>query len=163
MSDTTETRRSRVILLVVAVFALVAGLTIGWALVDSSDDRSGGPSTATVATVDEWMAAVQAKDTGRIVALYSDDATWRDEADLDGNGNATEFIGKTGVASGWSIWGLIDEVLDVEAVAVTDDAAVVRWTFDGYTDWKLTGLSVLEFDDGVITAETVYYDSRQGP
>jgi len=151
------------ILPVVAVFALAAGLTIGWVLGDSSDDRRSGPSTATVATVDEWMAAVQAQDTGRIVALYSDDATWRDEADLDDAGNATEFIGKAGVHAGWNIFGLIDEVLDVEAVAVTDDAAVVRWTFDGYTDWNLTGLSVLELDDGVITAETVYYDSRQGP
>lgn len=141
-------------LVTIVVLALLAASCSG-----SDND---GPSTATVTTVDEWMAAVEAQDTMSIVALYADDATWRDEADLDAAGDTVEFVGREGVGRGWNIWAFVDEVLDVEAVAVTDEAAVVRWTFDGY--WgQLTGLSVLELDDGVITAETVYYDSRQGP
>ena len=58
----------------------------------------------------------------------------------------------------WDLFSLGDEVVEVEAEAVSGDTAVVRWTFDNASPGPATGLSVLTFDGDVIVAETVCYD-----
>ena len=115
---------------------------------------------ATESIVRSWIAAIQAMDPARVAALYSEDAVWVDEALGD------RFSGRAGVERGWGIFSLPGfEVRGLEAVAVTGDRAVVRWTLAGTESpfsgrpWEVTGLSVLEIADGLIRAETVYYDS----
>ena len=145
--------RPKLILALLLVFAL--GLGTGW-IVNSAIGGESDAVDANRATVEKWIEAVQNEDVGDIARLYSEDATWYDEAGKD------EFDSRNGVTMGWAIFGLVDEVVLVEPVAVTDDAAVVRWRFRG-AGWDVTGLSALTMTDGVITAETVYYNGPDGP
>ena len=57
---------------------------------------------------------------------------------------------------------MIDGVTSVDVIAVGEDRAAVRWTLGLPGDEEITGVSILELDDGLISAETVYYDSRAG-
>lgn len=136
------------------VAAIVVGLAAGWLIGQGGSDDSPTVPAAMSETLDEWKAAVLAQDGRRIVALYTSDAVWRDEA-LNQSFR--------GAQAGWNVFAEIDEVVEVETEAISGDTAVVRWVFDGHGDWNLTGLSVLTFDDGVIVAETVYYDCAQSP
>jgi hypothetical protein len=137
------------------LLALSLGLAAGWIANAAVGDESAAV-VANRATVTKWIQAVQDEDVGDIARLYSEDATWYDEAAKD------EFGSRAGVIMGWAIFGLVDEVVLVEPVAVTDDAAVVRWRFRG-AGWEVTGISTLQMTDGVITAETVYYNAADGP
>lgn len=146
----TVRSRSGFTLAALLVGALAVGLAAGWLI---GDARSADVPPAMSETLDEWRDAVLAQDTSRIVALYSNNAVWHDEA-------LQETLP---VSIGWGIFSLIDEVVEVETEATSGNTAVVRWTFDGVSDWSTTGLSVLTFDEGVIVAETVYYDCAQSP
>lgn len=143
--------RSGMLLAVLFIGALFVGLAAGWLIGRAgSDDAPAAP--AVTETLDEWKDAVLSEDTSRIVALYSDDAVWHDEA-------LNETLP---VSIGWGIFSMIRDVTEVETEAISGDSAVVRWTFEG-SSWNLTGLSVLTFDGGEIVAETVYYDCAQSP
>ena len=159
----------------------LAPLLIAVMLLAGCDGNDGNTAQAsstgdgmTAATTELWIAAVEAGDPEGISSLYSDDAVWIDTAD------DARFDGQVGVSVGWDIFSLVDEIGTVESVAITDDVAVVQWTFAGerlsgeevpldgepwepWEPWELTGLSVLEMTDGVVTAETLFYDAAHGP
>ena len=151
----------------IRVVALVALLTLasgasacskGVSTVSTPAETSTADTTESI--VQTWMAAIQAKDPVQVAALYSQDAIWTDEALGD------RFTGRAGVERGWGIFSLPGfEIRALDAVAVARDSAVVRWTLAGTESpfsgkpWEVTGLSVLEISNGLITAETVYYDS----
>jgi ketosteroid isomerase-like protein len=107
--------------------------------------------------VAEWTDAVRDRDPERISDLYTDDAVWFDEAGDD------EFRGRAGVQFAWDIFGYVDDVVAVDVLAVSADRAVIRWDFAMSSAMETVGISVLEFNDGQISAETVYYDSAQAP
>lgn len=123
----------------------------------STDD---GPTESDL-LVEDWMAAIEAQDLEALVPLYSEDVEWYDQALGD------EFSGHYGVRRGWGIFDLRDfQVLDLETVSLDEQGAVVRWTLAGSSSpfngrpWESTGVSVLTMTDGLISTETVYYDSR---
>ena len=161
---------TRLALLLIAVMLLAGCGGNDTATTEASPTSAG----LTAATTELWIAAVEAGDPEGISSLYSKDAVWIDMAGDD------RFDGRVGVSVGWDIFGLVDEIGTVASVAITDDVAVVQWTLAGerlsgaelplggepwepWEPWQLTGLSVLEMSDGVITAETLFYDQAHGP
>ena len=145
--------------------ALLIGILIGGGAMFGVLEFLGGSTddgpTESELLVDDWMAAIEAQDLEALIPLYSEEALWYDQALGD------EFTGHLGVRRGWGIFGLRDfEVLDLEAVSIDDDGAVIRWTLAGSSSpfngqpWESTGVSVLTITDGLVVEETVYYDSR---
>jgi len=148
--------RNAVIALAVVV-AFVGGGFVGWFVGSRSDDGDATVPAESVQLVEEWAQAVRAEDAERISKLYTEDAVWYDDALGD------RFTGVAGVYTGWDIFGGIDGVTSVDVIAIGEDRAAVRWTFGLPGDEEITGVSILELDDGLISAETVYYDSAQAP
>lgn len=139
------------------VIAFVSGGFVGWFVGSRWDDGVATVPAESVELVEEWAEAVRAEDPERISNLYVEDAVWYDEAGDD------RFTGVTGVYRGWNIFGVINGVKSVDVIAVGEDHAAVRWTFGLYSLEEITGVSILELDDSLISAETVYYDSAQAP
>jgi hypothetical protein len=155
-SDDRVVGWSAVIALAVVV-AFVSGGFVGWFVGSRSDDGDAGAPAESVELVEEWAEAVRAEDAERISELYTEDAVWYDDAGGD------RFTGVAGAYRGWDIFGGIDGVTSVDVIAVGEDRAAVRWTFGLPGDAEITGVSILELDDDLISAETVYYDSAQAP
>jgi hypothetical protein len=137
--------------------AFVSGGFAGWFVGSRSDDGDAMVPAESVELVEEWAEAVRAEDAERISKLYTEDAVWYDDAGDD------RFTGVAGAYRGWNIFGVIDGVTSVDVIAIGEDRAAVRWTFGLQGDERITGVSILELDDGLISAETVYYDSAQAP
>lgn len=146
-----------VALTIAVVVAFVGGGFVGWFVGSRWDDGEATVPADTVQLVEEWAEAVRAEDAERISNLYTEDAVWYDDAGDD------RFTGVSGAYTGWNIFGVIDGVDSVDVIAVGEDHAAVRWTFGLRGGDEITGVSVLELDDGLISAETVYYDSAQAP
>jgi len=145
--------------------AVLVGVLIGgggmFGLLQLIGDPTDDGPTESELLVEDWIAAIEAQDLEALIPLYSEDVEWYDQALGD------EFSGHYGVRRGWGIFDLRDfQVLDLEAVSVDEQGAVVRWTLAGSSSpfngrpWESTGVSVLSIADGLIAAETVYYDSR---
>ena len=142
---------------VVMILALVLSAALGWFAGSRWADGSDAAPAANTELVAEWTDAVRDRDPQRISDLYTDDAVWFDEAGDE------EFTGRAGVQSAWNIFGYVDDVVEVDVLAVSADRAVIRWDFAISSAMETVGISVLEFNDGQISAETVYYDSAQAP
>jgi limonene-1,2-epoxide hydrolase len=155
-SDGRAVGRNPVVALAIVV-AFVSGGFVGWFVGSRSDDSDATAPAESVELVEEWAEAVRAEDAERISKLYTEDAVWYDDALGD------RFTGVAGAYTGWNIFGAIDGVTSVDVIAIGEDGAAVRWTFGLPGDEEITGVSILELDDGLISAETVYYDSAQAP
>lgn len=146
--------RTRVVVALMALVLVAAiGGVVGW-LVGADGDDHTLPDDARAA-IDDWITGVREQDPTLIASVYSDDATWHDEA-LDDH-----FTSRESVRYAWSIFDDVDES-DAELVSADDATAVVRWTLVG-DDWDLVGISVLELDGATVVAETVYYDCARSP
>jgi ketosteroid isomerase-like protein len=154
VEKTAAQTSSRGWLLLLVGLVVGAGVTIGITQLAQTE-------SSTEALIERWITAMNDQDIDELLSLYSEDVIWEDEATGD------RFEGHSGIRKGNAVWYLAGfQQQDLTAVAIDGDIAVIRWTIAGTKSpwtgepWHSTGLTALEISEDKITAETVYYDSR---
>jgi ketosteroid isomerase-like protein len=119
---------------------------------------------ATQTAVDAYAAAArQPLDAARIAEVYADDLVLFDAA--RGITFRSRDAAMADLASGMAAFGI--EAQEFRHTVVGAGAAAVEWEMRGTTeigtDWSFRGVSILGVEDGLVVAETLYYDPADAP
>jgi hypothetical protein len=137
---------------------LIVVLLAGWG--------RGSEPTATEDIVDEYIAASEALDLERTLALYGDSIIWEDPGYGD-EGDYFTSMAEVEAMYGW-LYSLPDVQIDVTNSFISDDGrrAAVEWVWSGSNgdeNYAIRGVSVLEIQDSKIVHEVIYYDATNAP
>ena len=115
--------------------------------------------TATAA----YVAATDPFDLRALENVYTPDLVFFDAA--RGITFRTRETALADLASGITAFGM--EMQIARSITVSAERAVVEWETRGVddigSDWSFRGVSVLVFEDGLVSGETLYYDPSDAP
>lgn len=153
-------RRHTGLLLTVAVTVLLLVVLPLLAAQDSSEQAD------TERLINEYMAATEALDLERTLALYADRLVWEDP----GYGaNGDYFTSKAQVEAMYRwLFSLPAVQLDDTDYFISADGqrATVEWTWTGTHEgeaYEIRGVSILDIEDSKIVREVIYYDPTNAP
>jgi steroid delta-isomerase-like uncharacterized protein len=119
--------------------------------------------TDAAATVQEWVAAIEALDLEKTLFCFADDIISEDPA------YGYRFAGLSDVRRMYiDVYSLPDLKFDVMSSFVSGDGmwAAVEWTWSGTKSdqrYSIPGVSIIELRSGKIVRETIYYDKTSSP
>lgn len=118
------------------------------------------------ALVNEYMAATEALDLDRIIALFADRLVWEDP----GYGAQGDYFTRKAQVEAVYRWlfSLPEVQLDNTDYFVSADGgrATVEWTWAGTHEgeaYEIRGVSILDIEDSKIVREVIYYDPTTAP
>ena len=123
---------------------------------------TGGAVTArqqdTRAVVEQFNAALNARDLKAIASLLTDDSVFENTGPVP---DGTRIEGKAAVAAFWEKWFVSnpDARFEAEEVIVSGDRCTVRWIYRKMRDgkpWHLRGIDVFTVRDGKVAAKLAY-------
>jgi ketosteroid isomerase-like protein len=135
----------RTIALASAVVALLGGIV-------------GAGQQDTRAVVEQFNAALNARDLKTMTSLLTDDSVFENTAPAP---DGTRYAGKAAVVAFWEKWlaSNPDARFEAEEVIVAGDRCVVRWIYRKTRDgkpWHLRGIDVFTVRDGKVAAKLAY-------
>ena len=152
----------------VAVLILAAGLAAHAAPVAAQEASPAASPTALSPLLAEWLAAFNAGDPDRLLALYTDDALWEEVAiglEAHGQEQIRAHLERLFTAAP-------DIAYEATGGFVAGDHAVVEWVVTGTykadfpglppaagQPFSFRGASVFELADGKIRRYTEYWDA----
>lgn len=139
--------------------ALMVILLAGWG--------NGGEPTTAEAVVNEFIAATEALDLERTLALYGDEVIWEDPGYGEGPGDYFTSMAEVEAMYNW-LYSLPDVEIDDTSYFVSADEghAAVEWVWSGAKGdehYAIRGVSILEIENGKIVHEIIYYDPTTAP
>lgn len=120
------------------------------------------PPPEVEAFMQDFMAATEARDLEKTLALYADSVVWEDPAE------AVQYDREVVEDMYRDLFSLPDVMLDTTAYFISSngDRAAVEWIWSGTRGdetYSIRGASILELQDLKIVRETIYYDPTLSP
>jgi steroid delta-isomerase-like uncharacterized protein len=152
----------------VSILVLITGFAVGRGSVAAQEASPAASPVALSPLLDEWLAAFNAGDPERLLALYTDDAVWEEVAiglEARGPDQIRAHLERLFTAAP-------DIRYEVTSGIVADDRAVLEWVVTGTYSADFPGLppatgqpfsfrgaSVFALADGKIRHYTEYWDA----
>ncbi len=134
--------------------------------ISPSEAQNSSAQADAEALINEYMAATEALDLDRTLALYADRLVWEDP----GYGARGDyFTRKTQVEAMYHwLFSLPDVQLDDTDYFVSADGtrATVEWIWAGTHEgeaYEIRGVSIMDIEDSKIVREVIYYDPTNAP
>ncbi len=129
----------------------------------ASVEVEGAALVAAETAVAAYVSATDPFDLEALADVYADDVVLFDATrGITFRARATALAD---LGSGIASFGMIGQRTLSQTVSA--DSAVIEWETRGMTDngldWSFRGVSILELENGVVTRETLYYDSTEAP
>jgi ketosteroid isomerase-like protein len=127
-------------------------------LVLLSGGAVAGTEQDTRAVVEQFNAALNARDLKTIASLLTDDSVFENTGPAP---DGARYAGKPAVVAFWEKWLAAnpDARFEAEEVIVAGDRCIVRWIYRKTRDgkpWHLRGIDVFTVRDGKIAAKLAY-------
>ena len=133
-------------------------IAVAFATVLLSGGAVASTQQDTRAVVEQFNAALNARDLTTMASLLTEDSVFENTAPAP---DGTRYAGKAAVVAFWEKWLVAnpDARFDAEEVIVAGDRCVVRWIYRKMRDgkpWHLRGIDVFTVRDGKVAAKLAY-------